>query len=1024
MRMPTANANGTPADRPLDRWLHRGLGAGVLSIVILVAAIALGWGENTTVMAYDDVLAPALAAIGGIAALLASRHANVTSRNGWRLLAWALFSWGAGGVVWTWLEIVRHVDPFPSMADAGYLGALALFVVGMWRFGERTTLSRVCAALDGYVFAMCMLIIGWQVGLEGTFSESSASMFTKVLGGAYPVGDLMAMAIAIHVLVGAPRHARRSLTWVAAGVGLFGLSDTLFSYLTTTGSYSGAQFIDAGWLIGCLFIGAGALRARHDPIVVSDERSDGGLRFLVVRSAAPIAAVCAAAPEFILHGHVDMVVFLAGITMIIAVSVRQALAVRDNNALTSRLSSTVAELSTILSSSPSGVAYFDRDLRIVRMNAMLARLAGLAGTTADATGRHVAELFPDLWHDLRRSFDHVLAGDGPVANAEFTPPGGADGRIYLASFYPVEVEDAIIGVGMQVVDVTEHHEAEEARQAARATEARFHALVRNSNDLIAVADADAHLLYANPAAERALGLSSAYDAGRALFDRVHPDDLGDVLAAYAASLTSTGPGNLGEFRFLNSDGEFRYLEAISNNLLSDPDIAGVVINAHDVTDRHRAAAELAHQALHDPLTGLPNRTLLIDRLDHALARGRREASTVGVLYVDLDHFKRINDALGHASGDEVLVATAARLRDSIRATDTVARIGGDEFVIVVERAGELEITLLANRLTEAVNNVRVGPGGSIPVTASVGFVVGRPEDSAEALVSGADVAMYRAKQQGRARTERFDERLRSEVAARLELEADLRYAIDHDQLTLYYQPVVALVDGAIVGAEALVRWNHPERGVVPPSEFIALAEETGLIKRVGALVMRQACQDLKRFPALSKSKHGVAVNISAHQLRHDGCRELIAIIRDEGVDPSRITIEITESALMEELESMSEILDELKAFGLRLAVDDFGTGYSSLGRLRNLPVDVLKIDRSFVEGLGTVAQDGAVAGAIMSLGQSLGLAVFAEGVEAREQAVELLRLGCRFAQGYLYGKATRAEEFSALVASQASALTG
>jgi diguanylate cyclase (GGDEF)-like protein/PAS domain S-box-containing protein len=435
--------------------------------------------------------------------------------------------------------------------------------------------------------------------------------------------------------------------------------------------------------------------------------------------------------------------------------------------------------------------------------------------------------------------------------------------------------------------------------------------------------------------------------------------------------------------------------------------------------RKRVEEALAHQALHDDLTGLPNRALLLDRLGQALARARRQQSTVAVLFLDLDHFKVLNDSRGHAAGDELLQAVAGRLRDVIRPSDTVSRFGGDEFVIITEGvSGGDDATLMGERITKAVEAPFLLSAGEVFVSVSVGIALAGDDATPETLLRDADVAMYRAKERGRARTEVFDEMLRVRSRARFETETDLRRAIERGELTVEYQPVVAVQDGTVVGAEALVRWQHPERGLVLPGEFIPLAEEVGLVMPIGAWVLEESCRQARAWvdSVPPGTPFTVAVNLSARQLLLPELVDLVVNALDRAeLHPLYLRLEITETVLMEDVDFAIERLLGLRDLGVRLAVDDFGTGYSSLSYLRQLPVDLLKIDRSFVEGLGVDPHNSSIVAAVVALAEALGLFALAEGVETRLQVAELKSLGCQFAQGYHYAPPLPAAEFGALV---------
>jgi diguanylate cyclase (GGDEF)-like protein/PAS domain S-box-containing protein len=434
----------------------------------------------------------------------------------------------------------------------------------------------------------------------------------------------------------------------------------------------------------------------------------------------------------------------------------------------------------------------------------------------------------------------------------------------------------------------------------------------------------------------------------------------------------------------------------------------------ELAARRHAEAELAHQATHDPLTGLPNRMLLQDRLGQAVAHLERGTRAVAVLLLDLDRFKVVNDSLGHAVGDKILISVAERLLAAVRPGDTVARLGGDEFVVVCDDLhGELDAVGLADRIGDAFAEPFTVEDHSLSVHASIGIAMARDESSSpEALLRDADSVMYMAKGHGGSRWEIFDASLRERVVERLRVETDLRRGLSDEELALYFQPVVSLATGAVVGAEGLARWEHPGRGLILPDDFIGVAEESGLVVAVGDRALLDGC---KRLAAWAKddatAAYTMSINVSVRQLLQS---DLVASVRHAlaatGADPTHLALEITESALMDDVDRASAVLGRLRALGVQLWVDDFGTGYSSLIHLRRLPLDGLKIDRSFVAGLATTAEDRTIIASIISLAHSLGLVALAEGVETQAQADRLRELGCDLAQGFLWSPAVPADD--------------
>jgi diguanylate cyclase (GGDEF)-like protein/PAS domain S-box-containing protein len=524
----------------------------------------------------------------------------------------------------------------------------------------------------------------------------------------------------------------------------------------------------------------------------------------------------------------------------------------------------------------------------------------------------------------------------------------------------------------------------------RQSEARFGALVSQASDLIVVLDPDGTVTYSSPSVDRVLG--------RSLLDSLFTESDRERLAE---ALATEEPHPF-ECMLLGPDGVPRAFEIRLTNLTGTEHVGGILLNARDVSERKAFEAELTHQAFHDTLTGLANRPMFIEHTRQALARGRREGSTQAILFLDLDDFKEINDSLGHTVGDEVLVAVARRLDGAVRSIDTAARFGGDEFAILLQEVDSQGAADGAQRVLDLLAEpLRVG-GREIALHTSVGVAVGVVEDArtAEELIRDADAAMYTAKREGKGGYRLFEPAMHADVLARLELRSDLERAIDASELELHYQPVVRLDDGSIVGFEALLRWRHPERGMVSPVEFIPTAEETGLIVPIGRWVLHEAARHARRLEQAAAAPLRINVNLSAKQLQHPGIVEDVRAALDaSGLDPAQLVLELTESVLLEDGEVAVERLHALKALGVRLALDDFGTGFSSLSYLSRLPVDILKLDRSFL-------RDGAPAltAGIVGLGAALQLAVVAEGIETEDQWYALQALGCDYGQGFLFAR--------------------
>lgn len=568
-----------------------------------------------------------------------------------------------------------------------------------------------------------------------------------------------------------------------------------------------------------------------------------------------------------------------------------------------------------------------------------------------------------------------------------------------------------------------------AESAARDNEARFRALVQHSSDVIMIVDPDGAIRYASPSMATVFGHEPATLVGTNLTELLHPDDANagtrflDELSQADTRAGSAPPGVLKcEWRLRNAAGLWMTVDNVGTNLLREPVIGGLVLNTRDVTEQSVIKQQYMHQAFHDPLTDLANRSLFLYQVGHALARHSRHSHPVTVLFLDLDNFKTVNDSLGHAEGDRLLVEASRRLASCVRSSDLIARLGGDEFAVLVEEAESLdEVLIVATRIGEALSRPFMLAGKEVFVNASIGVARSQHGDGSDELVRNADVAMYVAKTRGKGRHVLFEPQMHHAALERLVVEADLRRAIEHEDFFLQYQPIVELATGDIIGAEALVRWMCRDRGTVPPGVFIPIAEETGLIVPMGRWVLRRACFEAQRWTRDRGLACRITVNLSGRQLQDaqivDDVRQAL---EDSGLDPAQLVLEITESMLMHNTELSMERLVALKGLGVSLAIDDFGTGYSSLSYLQRYPIDILKIDKAFVEVIDQGGEGPVLAQAIVALGETLRMNTVAEGIETEAQRGALLGLGCELGQGYLFAPPLDAEEYWQLLVARGS----
>jgi PAS domain S-box-containing protein len=617
------------------------------------------------------------------------------------------------------------------------------------------------------------------------------------------------------------------------------------------------------------------------------------------------------------------------------------------------------------------------------------------------------------------------------------------------SVYSLNLKEWVRGLAALVLlfdlyTVYQQRELQRIRRQLSERERLFQLITENAADMIAVIDCDGQRLYNSPAYQKILGYDPEELAATSAMDQIHPEDRARVLEA-ADKARNTGRGERLEYRIRHKDGSWRFIESTASAIRGpEGETEGLVIVNRDITQRKRAEEKLDHLSFHDGLTNLPNRALFLDRLQRAITQARRHSDfRFAVLFIDIDEFKVFNDSLGHAAGDALLIQIAQRLTVCLRGADTIsrprlgdtvgplmgestlARPGGDEFTVLIEELHDPSDTI---RVAERIQQRLAVPfdlnGQEIVLTVSIGVAFnGNAGAEAQDVLGDAEIAMYRAKSAGKGRCEVFDHAMHAGAIKRLQLETDLRKAIELNQLRVYYQPIVSLSNGQIVGFEALSRWQRPER-LVMPVEFIEVADETGLILPINRQLLYDACRQLRAWQALFPSDPPLTlnVNITPKQFAQpELASEIGKTLKETGLDPSCVNLEITETIAMADAERSAVVLSELKALGVRLDIDDFGTGYSSLSRLQGFPVDTIKIDRAFISRIDTDLATHEIVRLIVMLAHGLRLKVVAEGVETQAQVDLLKDIGCELAQGYFYSKPVAAETIEQLLSNNSAA---
>jgi diguanylate cyclase (GGDEF)-like protein/PAS domain S-box-containing protein len=995
-----------------------------------------------------------LIGLSGVIAIVAGAVVNRPARKApWLLLAGANLSFTAGQVSFLVLTQRGAKVPFPSFADVLYLATYPLYAAGLlifiwWRSPDRDRRSLI----DALTLTVGLALLSWIYLILPYVHNPGLSWIQKSVSIAYPLGDVLVLAMIARLLV--PGTARtRSVHLLTLGtVGLLA-SDVSFGLMQLYGSFHNGTIVDLGWAI---FYGAWGAAALHPSMseltqpVSRQPAETSPIRLTVLLLASFIAPAVLFIQSRNGRYHDDGViaVFSAILYLLVlsrlwdvAASHRRALrrerAVRLAGA---SLASAVTVLEAATTIRSAAVALIDprsqREVLLVVRNDDTLRAVATGDGDAPRMDQ-LAELTATCLPLLTESRPLFLPVTRLGERAEVLLPG-CDGILLC----PLTLKDrpsgdpligvlAVFGEQRTLADVSATLEIL-AQQAALAvervmlsqevirqgSEAYFRTLVQDTSDAILIIGDDGKVRYATPSAASIFGDISM--EGVYLWDLVKDGGGDDVTRALTRMRKHVGQTSYYEdMRITRRDDLDVQVEVRCSDLRGDNTVGGLVLTLRDVTEQRQLEDELKHRAFHDALTGLPNRLLFQDRAAHVLARTQRDGTTAGVLFVDLDDFKVVNDTMGHSVGDELLVSAGIRLSSVVRDSDTVARLGGDEFALLVEHvADSAEVDAFAERVVQAFGEPFALAGGSVVSTATVG--VATTEDSADVdeLLRHADLALYAAKAAGKRQWRRYLPILSAGMLRRREVQAALEDAVKNSAFTLVYQPIVALTSGEIAGFEALVRWRHPEWGMMQPGQFIELAEETGHIVPLGSWVLGQAAREIVQWVRRTPRQAPlyVSVNVSARQFRDpgfvDGVRRVLA---ESDLAPSALMLELTESVLLRRDERIHSDLMDLKAIGVKLAIDDFGTGYSSLSYLRELPIDVLKIDKSFVDGIALSEQRLALVEGIIRIAQTLRLNVIAEGIETEVQRDLLVSMGCRFGQGYLLAMPVEAEQAEALV---------
>jgi len=990
--------------------------------------------------------------------LIGVRQSRLNYFSPWHVLATGIFINVLADSLWYTYRITAIDLPFPSYIDWIYLSGYVVRSVAMHLMNQaRTRHQDLSGWIDSLIIGCGAGLLSWIYLMEPYADNPNLTYLEQAVSIAYPLMDVLMLAMVARLWI-TPGRRPPAYFILSIGLSLWMIADVIYAKAILDGSYYSGHLLDAVWLLSGTLMATAALHPSMRQMIEPSPQIEIKVTWqrLLLLAGMLLLSPATLIIQTIRDIPINLPVIAGGSALLFLLVV-----VRMSGLMT-LLGRAIAREQALKNAAAAFVAKPSRESIYAAAFEAIAHLAGknpvaihlIVGVPNECalvasyhdqqgvmppTARPLPPLPVDLLPALKQgnieSYDYSkypaywqAVGIEEDQKEILIVPISVQQRLLAALLVAskqrliAEVKGGIEGLSDQVALALESLDLTENLHRQR-SEARFRSLVQHGSEIIIILDAHGAIRYISPAIERMLGYQPEAMIGANLNQQViHPRDLATSINFHETLLNTPDKTHATEMLMQHRDGSWLHFEMIGSNLLQDANVQGLLITARDISERKIFEQQLQHQAFHDPLTGLPNRALFMNRLQHALIRAGRHTPNdlLALLFVDLDLFKVVNDSLGHEAGDHLLVAVANRLQLAIRPQDTVARFGGDEFMILLEDLPDeaaaraiAEEMLQKLRVTENIN------GYEIVVTASIGVALNYAGiDSTSDLLRYADAAMYQAKREGKGRYHVFDGRTSTSLLERLELEQELRRAVELEEFRVFYQPIIALNSRKVIGIEALIRWQHPRLGLIAPAHFINTAEETGLIVPMGRWVLEEACRQVSQWQTEREDdiRLELSVNLSAKQLQQPNlATEIAEVLKKTGLAPINLKLEITESVAMSDAEGMLARLHELKALGVKLAIDDFGTGYSSLSYLKRFPVDTLKIDRSFVSGLGQNAEDTAIVQAVVTMAHTVGLTVTAEGVETTEITDHLQGLGCDLAQGYYFAKPLPSADLAALL---------